>query len=115
MYYKKDIEKWLAHNSFSVKIAQDDEYSYDLYENTIYIGGQTSVETTANLFKQFLINHGCEKVTEFNIHTLAFLHELGHYITVPSFKDEELRLFAAIKDMIADLYSNDENTAYLKY
>lgn len=111
---KKDIEKWLINNGFQVRIAQDTEYSYNFYEKIIYIGGDT-VKTTAELFKHCLKQLGCLRVQEFNIHTLAFLHELGHYNTVSSFKNEELIFFATIKEIIATLHNDDEKTANLKY
>ena len=109
----RDIMNWLNNNGFQVNIAQDEEYSYSFPGNTIYIGSDT-VKITENWFKDFLKDHGCERVAEFNIHTLAFLHELGHSITVPSFKDIELSWFATVKNIIADQYE-DEKTANLKY
>lgn len=112
--FKRDIEKWLNTNGFKVYIMQDEEYGYNVFQNIIFIGNDDSVKNTGNLFKEFLKRQGCTSVINFNIHTLAFLHELGHYITVPTFQESELTLFATIKEMIVDLY-NDEGAANLKY
>lgn len=112
--HSRDIINWLNNNGFQVYIAQDEEYSYSLPGNIIYIGNDT-VKITEDWFKDFLKTHGCAQVAEFSIHTLAFLHELGHHITLPSFNDEELSWFATIKEIIAERYETDEKTANLKY
>ena len=111
--FKQDIEKWLNTNGFKVHVMQDEEYGYNIFQNTIFIGND-SIKNTGNLFKDFLKRQGCTLVRNFNIHTLIFLHELGHYITVPTFQESELTIFATIKEMIADLYE-DEEAANLKY
>ena len=117
--HSRDIMNWLSNNGFQVCIAQDEDYSYNLFEKTIYIGNDNEIiKTTESWFKDFLKTYGCARVAEFNIHTLAFLHELGHYITIPSFSNKELSWFATIKEIITEQYDTNEidrKTGYLKY
>lgn len=66
----------------------DDGYGYNFESDIIYLGRKLPSEASAFSIKRAMRLVGYEIPS--NLEAFAFLHEIGHYQTLPTFTEEEL-------------------------
>lgn len=99
---------FLSKNGWAHIGLQVDSDFYYYYEEEKTGFSLIVAERSARLFPQFAYDNGLEY--EVPIFILAFLHELGHYVTLGDFTEEELEQFENEKENLGD---TDED--FLKY
>ena len=105
------IKKWLEKYNFDVNLDYDDDFAYDIEQNTIIIGLE-EYPLANKYFQQFLYEYGL-KYLDIDDDILSFLHELGHMVTLKSFSQTELKLFRFMKE--SDENDKDSQKKYYHY
>lgn len=96
--FKSTMVNWLCAHGFSnldIDFEEDFGYAYDDTVNCINIGTKR-FDDVSNYFEQFLYEYGCE-YCGIPGPVLSFIHELGHFMTISNFSNEELWFCAFAK------------------
>ena len=97
--FKSALSEWMHKIGVDCDIKMDDEFAYNVTNNTLLIATEKNSEVECYL-EQFFYEYGAEYVG-YGFFVLGILHELGHYFTTPSFDIEEL-LLCKIKKMLVN-------------
>lgn len=116
---KKQIKKWLSSNELGdLRIGFDNDFMFDgdgSDDDRIFIAHERGD------FSAFL--DLCKELGykgDYNIKTIAFLHELGHHFTCDEFDDEEEKEDQATRQTLYEIMEKNENeekvnAAFLMY
>ena len=107
---KTALINWLHSNGFDVMVDFAEDSSYDKDKLVINLGME-SYPNVGRYFEQYLYEYGLEYTGIFD-EVLAFLHELGHHMTINSFSEKEIFILAMSKEF---LDVPDEHEWYEEY
>lgn len=92
----KAIEQWLVENGFvGCQNEENDVFCFDSASDTLYWSFESPNEYTVKSYEQFLYEYGCDYYCGWWVS--AFLHELGHFMTVWNFSEIESLLLQLTK------------------
>ena len=97
--FKSALSEWMHKIGVDCDIKMDDEFAYNVTNNTLLIATEKNSEVECYL-EQFFYEYGADYVG-YGFFVLGILHELGHYFTLSSFDTEEL-LLCKIKKMLVN-------------
>ena len=97
--FKTDLANWFEKYGFGkLDITFDRDFALNVHEyHPILVIGVQSYPEVSRYFEQFLYEYGLEYIGIFDP-VLAFLHELGHRMTLDTFSETELKLFQITKE-----------------
>lgn len=104
---ERALRKWLfsigvedcavcAERDFAFQFNDEEDEKFIFF--TLNFG---EVDFASPLFKEFLHEYGAHNV-DYSIYTIAFLHELGHYVTYSMFSYFERQILRMAKPCIED-------------
>lgn len=104
--FETKVKNWLDKNGFNnLDVIDNDEFLYDYENHIIYMG---VVSTSEGIwFQQFAYEYGIKSL-EIIPDVLAFLHEIGHSLTIDAFDDQSLTQDSMVKNILA----MDDNYSY---
>ena len=108
--FEKAVRSWLKKNNIDCNICFEDDFGYQIDNNTIHIGIM-EYENVSHWYEQLLYEYGLDYVGIL-APVLAFTHEIGHYMTINNFTKEELLICHLTKQF---MNSEDEHDWFNKY